>query len=121
MEGEPLREGRGQVASKMLARSEQKFWPSKDSGSRKMTYKTKTSYNKSRLRDILWTMIQKHQPNCYLCRQAFTVDILPARRTDLLTEHHIDGDHSNMKLENRVLVHRECHKRYHVKDNIGRR
>jgi len=81
--------------------------------------RTNLSYEKSRLKYFLWSMIQKYQPNCWLCHELFVYeDVLPPRGTDNLTEHHKDGDHMNMALENRCLVHRVCHKSYHVKDNI---
>ena len=82
----------------------------------------KTSQEKSRLKYFLWRMIEKYQPNCWLCNQPFKRDeVLPSRGTDGLTEHHIDGDHMNMSPENTVLVHRRCHKAHHTKDNINRR
>ena len=81
--------------------------------------RTNLSNEKARLRYFLWMMIQKYQPNCYLCNEPFVyLDALPPRGTDNITEHHIDGDHMNMRLENRALVHRVCHKAHHVKDNI---
>ena len=81
--------------------------------------RTNLSNEKSRLKYFLWSMIEKHQPNCYMCKEKFIRDdVLPPRGTDNLTEHHLDGDHQNMKPANRVLVHRECHKKYHVKDNL---
>jgi len=77
------------------------------------------SNEKGRLKYLLWSMIQKYQPNCYMCHQPFVyLDVLPPRGVDNLTEHHIDGDHLNMRLENRTLVHRTCHKSHHTKDNI---
>lgn len=81
----------------------------------------KTSAEKQRLKYFLWRMIEKYQPNCWLCNQPFVrQDVLPARGTDNLTEHHIDGDHMNMKHGNTVLVHRVCHKAHHTKDNVNR-
>jgi hypothetical protein len=77
------------------------------------------SNEKSRLKYFLWTMIQKYQPRCYFCNEPFSYeDVLPPRGTDNLTEHHKDGDHQNMRLDNRTLSHRTCHKTHHVKDNI---
>ena len=65
-------------------------------------------------------MIQKNQPDCYLCGKSFNKGIdLPSRGSDQLTEHHKDGNHYNNDLSNRVLVHRQCHKSYHTKDNIN--
>lgn len=77
------------------------------------------SNEKARLKYFLWYLIRKFHPLCCICNQPFIYeDILPPRGTDNLTEHHFDGDHDNMKFENRGLSHRVCHKRYHVKDNI---
>ena len=82
--------------------------------------KTKTSYEKSRLKDLLWLLLQKYQPSCYLCNKPFDKDTdLPSRGSDQLTEHHKDGNHYNVSLDNRVLVHRQCHKSFHAKDNIN--
>lgn len=79
------------------------------------------SNEKSRLKYFLWMMIQKYQPDCWLCGKPFKyADALPPRGTDNITEHHKDGDHMNMKLENRCLVHRTCHKSHHTKDNINK-
>lgn len=81
--------------------------------------KTKTSYAKSRLRQLLWFFVQKYQPNCCICGKPFTEDDLPTRGIDLLTEHHLNGIHEDDRLENRALAHRRCHKSHHTKDNIG--
>lgn len=81
--------------------------------------RTNLSNEKARLRYFLWMMIRKYQPNCGICHTPFVYeDALPPRGTDNLTEHHKDGDHDNMKMENREIVHRRCHKGYHVYDNI---
>ena len=74
-----------------------------------------------RLQSLLWLMLLKYQPNCYFCNKPFTLDDLPNKGVDLLTEHHVDGNHYNDKLSNRVIAHRVCHKRYHVKDNINKK
>lgn len=82
----------------------------------------RTSQEKARLKYFLWRFIEKYQPNCYFCGEKFKRDeVLPSRGTDNLTEHHIDGDHMNMRPSNCVLVHRRCHKSYHAKDNVNRR
>lgn len=81
--------------------------------------RTKTVYSKSRLHSLLWLMVRKYQPNCCICGEPFTEVDLPARGTDLLTEHHLDGNHLNSALGNRELAHRRCHKSYHAKDNIN--
>lgn len=72
------------------------------------------SWQKTHLKELLWLLIQKYHPLCYICHKPFTLADFPKRVTDLITEHHIDGDHMNMRLENRVLVHRTCHKSYHM-------
>ncbi len=85
------------------------------------TRRTNLSNEKARLKYFLWFFIQKYQPNCCLCHAPFVYsDILPPRGTDNLTEHHLDGDHQNMRLSNRGLCHRTCHKSHHTKDNINR-
>ena len=81
-----------------------------------MKVQSKLSWQKTHLRELLWTMIQKHQPNCYTCGKPFTQADFPKRMTDLITEHHIDGNHMNMKIDNRTLVHRRCHKSYHMRE-----
>ena len=81
--------------------------------------KTSTSYEKSRLKELLWLLIQKFQPTCAICGKQFSKEVdLPSRGSDKLTEHHVDGNHYNSDLSNRVLVHRTCHKRHHTKDNL---
>lgn len=84
------------------------------------TRKTTTSYTKGRYRELLWDMIQRHQPTCYFCHQPFVKDVdIPARGVDQLTVHHIDGNHWNDDPQNKALSHRTCHKRHHSKDNIN--
>ena len=82
--------------------------------------KSTLSYEKARLKELLWLMVEKYQPTCSICHQPFKrEDILPPRGADQLTEHHVDGNHYNAELVNRELVHRECHKRHHSKNNIN--
>lgn len=78
------------------------------------------SHIKSRYRYFFWIMLRKYQPNCYKCGLPFTWDDLPSRGIDLLTEHHLDGNHLNSAPENSVFEHRACHKSYHTKDNINK-
>lgn len=79
------------------------------------------SNEKARLKYFLWEMIKTYQPNCYICAGKFVYeDVLPKRGIDNLTEHHLDGDHQNMRLSNKRLAHRYCHKVYHTKDNINK-
>ena len=80
-----------------------------------------TSRSKARYRFMCWMLLRKYQPNCTICGQAFTESDLPNRGIDLITEHHLDGNHLNFTLSNREYAHRSCHKRYHVKDNIRRK
>jgi hypothetical protein len=80
----------------------------------------KVSYEKSRLKELLAYMIEEHQPTCPLCGEQFKLsEVLPSRGSDSLTIHHLDGNHYNNSRGNRVLVHRECHKRHHTKNNIN--
>ncbi len=86
-----------------------------------ITKQSKLSWQKIHLRDLLWLLIQRYHPNCYVCGKPFSLkDDFPKRLTDLITEHHIDGDHMNMALSNRVLVHRRCHKVHHMTDRRNR-
>lgn len=79
----------------------------------------KVSYEKSRLKELLWLMMEKFQPACYICKEQFKKsDVLPSRGVDQLTEHHIDINHYNNDLANRTLAHRTCHKRLHTRHNI---
>lgn len=82
--------------------------------------KSSVSYEKSRLKDLLFFLIQKYQPNCVICSKPFVRDeILPSRGSDNLTEHHIDHNHYNSALSNRALAHRTCHKGHHTANNIN--
>ena len=79
------------------------------------------SNEKLRLKYFLWELIKTYQPNCCICHKPFRYDdVLPKRGIDNLTEHHFDGDHQNMRLDNKGLAHRYCHKAYHTKDNINK-
>lgn len=83
--------------------------------------RTTISAEKTRLKHLLWAALQIYQPNCYLCKEPFVyTDVLPSRGVDNLTEHHKDGDHMNMRIDNRAFTHRVCHKSYHTKDNVNR-
>lgn len=77
---------------------------------------SKLSWQKTHLRDLLLFVLTKYNINCYFCHKPFTLADFPVRKTDLITEHHLDGDHMNMKLENRALAHRSCHKSHHMKE-----
>ena len=78
------------------------------------------SYEKARLKELLWLMIVEHQPNCIICNEPFIrSDILPSRGSDQLTDHHTDHNHYNNEPGNQRLSHRRCHKGHHAKDNIN--
>ncbi len=78
------------------------------------TRQSKLSWQKTHLRDLLLFVLAKYGIICYFCHKPFTLADFPKRMTDLITEHHIDGDHMNMKIGNRTLVHRRCHKSRHM-------
>lgn len=71
------------------------------------------SSRKGRLRYLLLHLLSKYMVGCYLCSAPFTESDVPVRTVDLLTEHHIDGNHFNWNKDNIVLTHRKCHKQYH--------
>ncbi len=75
---------------------------------------SKLSWQKTHMRDILLLLLTKYNITCYFCHKPFTLADFPKRMTDLITEHHIDGDHSNMKIDNRTISHRYCHKSKHM-------
>lgn len=72
------------------------------------------SAEKTRLRDFLIFLIQKHNVTCYFCHKPLEAKDIPTRGVDKITEHHLDGDHLNNILSNRELSHRACHKSYHL-------
>lgn len=87
---------------------------------RLLAKKSSLSYDKSRLKDLLWLLITEYQPNCIICNETFVrADILPSRGVDQLTEHHTDLNHFNNERGNRRLAHRKCHKGYHASGNIN--
>ena len=77
---------------------------------------SKLGWQKTHLRDITLLIIQKYNVTCCICHKPFTIADFPPRATDLLTEHHLDGDHMNMELSNRDIAHRTCHKSHHMKE-----
>ena len=81
-----------------------------------MNKPSKLSWQKTHLRDLLLFVLTKYDIRCYFCHKPFTIADFPKRMTDLITEHHLDGDHMNMKIENRVLAHRTCHKSHHMRE-----
>lgn len=86
----------------------------------KQTKQSKLSWQKTHMRDILLLVLAKYKIVCYLCGKPFTLADFPKRMTDLITEHHIDLDHMNISIDNRVLAHRSCHKSFHLKDRHGK-
>ena len=96
----------------MLSRHEDKLGLKKKPSS--------VSYEKSRIKQLLWVMLQEYQPVCPMCELPFVMsDVLPSRGVDKLTEHHKDGNHFNNTRGNRELVHRTCHKAHHTRNNIN--
>jgi 5-methylcytosine-specific restriction endonuclease McrA len=76
----------------------------------------KVYQRKARYRDFLLFLFEKYELKCWFCLNPFTEADLPVRKSDNLTEHHIDGDHSNWDIDNRVLAHTDCHKRHHLSE-----
>lgn len=62
----------------------------------------------NKLRPILTFLLEKYKPKCFFCGEILT-DIFK------FTEHHVDQDRSNNKIENREPSHRRCHKSFHVR------
>ena len=80
-----------------------------------MVRRSNLSWQKVHLRDNTLFILKRYSINCSLCSQPFSEEDFPPRKTDLTTIHHIDGDHNNNELANKVLVHRRCHQSYHMK------
>ncbi len=80
------------------------------------TKQSKLSWQKTHMRDILLLVLTKYKIVCYFCHKPFTIADFPKRLTDLITEHHCDGDHMNMDIDNRELSHRRCHQSHHMKE-----
>ena len=71
---------------------------------------------------------EKYQPKCHLCGKAMDwKEFYPTKKVmdmnelktfnkhnDNWVEHHLDCNHDNNDINNRVLVHKSCHKKYHI-------
>jgi hypothetical protein len=62
-------------------------------------------------------MLKKFEVRCYFCGEKLTENDLPVRKVDNLTIHHLNHNHLDNRVENLVLVHRKCHKAYHMRMN----
>jgi len=77
--------------------------------------KSKLSKRKGRLREFLILLLKKYDVRCYFCGEPITEEDLPPRGGDKLTIHHLNGNRDDNSVENLVLVHRRCHKAYHLR------
>lgn len=81
-------------------------------------------YAKSeRYKKFLKYMFEKYEPECCFCHQkldwrSFYRNISGLGMDDI-TEHHLDGNHSNDVISNRTLSHRKCHLKYHRQKEIA--
>jgi RNA-directed DNA polymerase len=55
----------------------------------------------------LTRMLKTQQGRCEVCRLHFMA-------SDVIEEHHRDGNHANQRLSNRVLLHGHCHDQLHA-------
>jgi hypothetical protein len=68
-----------------------------------------------RQREFLTFMLEKFQPKCYWCDKPIDPKAfnLAGHEIDPLTIHHVDENHDNDVIENRVLIHKDCHQEMH--------
>lgn len=83
-----------------------------------MGRKTRIYGRANRLRKFLALVMARYKMACYFCKEQLAAEaVLPKRKVDELTIHHINGDHSDNCIENRTLAHRKCHKAWHMKNS----
>jgi hypothetical protein len=77
----------------------------------------KVSSKLERTKFFIKYFVEKYEPKCYFCGEKinwedFHVKISKMSK-DNWTEHHIDGNHYNDDINNRILSHKTCHHKYH--------
>lgn len=68
-----------------------------------------------RQREFLTFLLEKYAPKCYWCDKPIdskSFNVLNGE-VDPLTIHHVDEDHDNDVITNKVLIHKCCHQEMH--------
>jgi len=74
------------------------------------------TYSKiSRLKIMIEYLTKKYSPKCYFCGKDMDYKVFfpKYKMKDNWTIHHIDENRKNNNIENLVLCHRGCHRKYH--------
>jgi len=70
-----------------------------------------------RYKQFLRFFFEKYEPECCFCGKKLDWRTffrnMNGKQLDDITEHHLDGNHSNANIGNRILAHRNCHLKYH--------
>ena len=76
-----------------------------------------SAYSKlDRYKNFLRYFFEKYKPTCHFCGGLLDWKSFYKKygyKNDNITEHHLDGNHSNNDIDNRNLSHRKCHKGHH--------
>lgn len=75
-------------------------------------------YSKAeRYKKVIKYMFEKYKPKCPFCKRELDWKTyfrnMNGKQLDDNTEHHLNGDHFDDRIENRELSHRKCHLSYH--------
>lgn len=104
----PITKSAGQLKRKKIVKNPKKMNAVKPNGSRwTLTYK-----RTRQLKQLSTHFLEKHKPKCFFCHKVLTVTDLP----DNITDHHINGDHSDNRPANKALSHETCHRQHHFKE-----
>jgi hypothetical protein len=66
-----------------------------------------------RRQQMLAYLIEKYEPECFVCSRRITTDEFESKSRDGLTIHHRNHVHEDDRIENRTLMHRDCHQVHH--------
>jgi 5-methylcytosine-specific restriction endonuclease McrA len=68
----------------------------------------------ARLKVTVQYMVLKYKPKCPFCKEVISLDdLMKGHRLDNLTVHHKDENRRHNEIENLILAHRGCHRRFH--------